>query len=354
MTYIEEYFWNGQWGMLKYVTPKYAAPPYGMKWSPPKGTTIPAEWVFDNNHKVDIDKLTEHGTVTYDAYGWRIIYDKDAKTLRVEITKWPQGYWGLYGFARELNYLRTNCPAARLGHQVSFHARIGEYWRKYQYIAIDLDTPSPQHIIDQEHNAIVVLCREHPAVTLDLGIPENNSDEVEFAQSYRALIRDKDVADQRRYYHAVKHTKTDFTVGQLESLGGLAISWGTFDHLPMVLHRPPREGVYHAQGTPGKYTLNLMDADRFRYVIKEEAYDGHGSRIFKMVAIDYRVVDNVQNERRTNGGFSGMVFVALIGKEYTGQWWMHYLPPTHVNRSIAACERWILHTDGHDRLMAEA
>jgi len=58
-------------------------------------------------------------------------------------------------------------------------------------------------------------------------------------------------------------------------------------------------------------------------------------------------------ERREYEGeeFNRIRVVALYGKDETGQYWLHHLPPFYANASILACKTWLLDMSKDDVLI---
>ncbi|MEM0299090.1 MAG: hypothetical protein QXU79_04010 [Candidatus Micrarchaeaceae archaeon] len=89
-----------------------------------------------------------------------------------------------------------------------------------------------------------------------------------------------------------------------------------------------------------KYILSIPKSPYLRAVVKSKGYDLSGSLIFKVIIVSTE--------------FALIHQVFLIGKEYTGQWWMHSLPPEYWNKSIAMCERWLLGLKKGDTIVRES
>lgn len=95
--------------------------------------------------------------------------------------------------------------------------------------------------------------------------------------------------------------------------------------------------------TQTQYYLEIPEHNEaVKYALLGSGYDLAGSVVYKMC--EYRVVSNI--EVRIDGAY-------LFGKEYTGQVWMHRIPPMLWNASIDTCERWILNISKDDKVVEE-
>ncbi|MEM4104697.1 MAG: hypothetical protein QXF80_06865, partial [Thermoplasmatales archaeon] len=119
------------------------------------------------------------------------------------------------------------------------------------------------------------------------------------------------------------------TVNDIENLGLKIVKNYSYDY--------PYAELYKNKNN--EYELKIPSyKGNYNFLVKDKSYDLSGSVIFKCLVVQ---------------GL-GIEHVFLLGKEYTGQWWMHSLPPGYWNRSIASCERWLLEMRRGDILVSES
>ncbi|MEM3844092.1 hypothetical protein [Metallosphaera sp.] len=124
------------------------------------------------------------------------------------------------------------------------------------------------------------------------------------------------------------HNKYGYDLSQIVNYGGLEIH-----HESCVLYAS-------VTSSHGKYVLTLPENPLLKVIVKSKGYDLAGSVIFKVLIV--------------NQNLSLIHQLFLIGKEYTGQWWLHNLPPTYWNKSISQCERWLLELKKDDIIVSES
>lgn len=114
-------------------------------------------------------------------------------------------------------------------------------------------------------------------------------------------------------------------------------NWG---EVPVWLNKHPDRLLYelHVQRFAFGCTVE--------YVVQEKGYDLAGSTIFKVVA--YNKHEDRKPEKMDLRG------IFLIGKEYTGQWWLHYVPKEYWDASIEECEAWLLNIPEDEQIVKVA
>jgi len=85
---------------------------------------------------------------------------------------------------------------------------------------------------------------------------------------------------------------------------------------------------------------------RRKLVIQRYIRDLFGNIIFKLVLFYERESRHLKEDYYVEG-------VALLGRDETGQLWMHFLPPLYYLASIEACERWLFRMRREDVLVAQ-
>ncbi|MEM4104690.1 MAG: hypothetical protein QXF80_06830 [Thermoplasmatales archaeon] len=87
------------------------------------------------------------------------------------------------------------------------------------------------------------------------------------------------------------------------------------------------------------YILCLPNRNSHSILVESKTFNSLGDVIFKVVIV--RDNDEVHQ-------------VFLIGREYTGEWWMHSLPLGYWRKSIIQCERWLLNLKKGDIIVGES
>ncbi|MEM5784837.1 MAG: hypothetical protein QXF15_03825, partial [Candidatus Aenigmatarchaeota archaeon] len=105
-----------------------------------------------------------------------------------------------------------------------------------------------------------------------------------------------------------------YSVGDLEALGGLKVRAVNTVQFAGLLRKRNWKNT------------RLRIPKGGELVIKEKGYDMAGSIVWKAILLVPR--------------YPYIRQVFLLGKEYTGQWWLHTVPPEYWNKSLAECERW--------------
>lgn len=132
--------------------------------------------------------------------------------------------------------------------------------------------------------------------------------------------------------------KSKYTLEDILKFGGLKLSNNEYYYAN--IQRAGNNWDVDVDYVMGKYVLFLPTGYKYSIVVKEMKYDLSGSVIFKVVIVG--------NE------YDKVLQVFLIGKEYTGQWWLHSLPTGYWNKSIEQCERWLLGMRRGDVLVSES
>jgi len=84
----------------------------------------------------------------------------------------------------------------------------------------------------------------------------------------------------------------------------------------------------------------------YKLVIQKYVRDLFGNIIFKLVLFLERENEYLEEDY-------WVWAVALLGKDETGQRWMHFLPPRYYLASIEACERWLFRMSKEDIMVAQ-
>jgi len=85
----------------------------------------------------------------------------------------------------------------------------------------------------------------------------------------------------------------------------------------------------------------------YKLVIQKYIRDLFDNIIFKLVLFSARENEYLEEDYYVEA-------VALLGRDETGQLWMHFLPPRYYLASIEACERWLFRMDKEDVIVAQA
>ena len=85
----------------------------------------------------------------------------------------------------------------------------------------------------------------------------------------------------------------------------------------------------------------------YKLVIQKYIRDLFDNIIFKLVLFSVRENEYLEEDYYVEA-------VALLGRDETGQLWMHFLPPRYYLASIEACERWLFRMDKEDVIVAQA
>jgi len=85
----------------------------------------------------------------------------------------------------------------------------------------------------------------------------------------------------------------------------------------------------------------------YKLVIQKYIRDLYGNIIFKLVLFSERKSEYLEEDYWVEA-------VALLGRDETGQLWMHFLPPRYYLATIEACERWLFRMDKEDVMVAQA
>jgi hypothetical protein len=347
-----QYFWTGEHRIHRWLNPRYMAPYYGMKWEPPAGVTMDPLKMLDSDVNIKyMDDMTAHGTVTYDAFGVTVKWDKDRDTVTISYNG-DRSLWNKYAYwdaCWKINNLAWAMPCNVL-YGEGKHVHWGAYlFGQHEWTRRTVGWPRTKEIvlsIYKKHSAYPldnILTVLNEPVEIHLRDFEAN---LPLKARYDALTATINADARKRhakYLKAIYAHDTGRSLMEFTELGLHLVPGLMYTDFPLTLIPPGRafDGVHD-----NKYVLTFEEEKR--YLIQEEGYDGHGSRIWKVVSLRQAKPDNAI------GGMEDVVSVCLIGKEYTGQWWMHYLPKFYATQSIAACERWILDTGREDELIAEA
>jgi len=84
----------------------------------------------------------------------------------------------------------------------------------------------------------------------------------------------------------------------------------------------------------------------YKLVIQKYIWDLFGNVIFKLVLFSERENEYLEEDYYVEA-------VALLGRDETGQLWMHFLPPRYYLASIEACERWLFGMSKEDVMVAQ-
>jgi len=89
-----------------------------------------------------------------------------------------------------------------------------------------------------------------------------------------------------------------------------------------------------------------VSMEGYKLVIQKYVRDLFGNVIFKLVLFSERENEYLKEDYYVEA-------VALLGKDETGQLWMHFLPPFYYLASIEACERWLFGMSREDVMVMQ-
>ncbi|MEM3860799.1 MAG: hypothetical protein QW478_15625 [Candidatus Micrarchaeaceae archaeon] len=153
------------------------------------------------------------------------------------------------------------------------------------------------------------------------------------------IMKNKEIAEEskrkflgmiEKQYNIVKKKvgRGKYTAGDLEKLGGLKVRAVSTVIFADLLRKRSWKNT------------RLRIPKGSEIIIKEKGYDLAGSIVWKAILL----VPRYPYIRQT----------FLVGKEYTGTWWLHTVPPEYCKKSLAECERWILNLRDGDVVVSEA
>ncbi|MEM4067486.1 MAG: hypothetical protein QXV17_11595 [Candidatus Micrarchaeaceae archaeon] len=168
----------------------------------------------------------------------------------------------------------------------------------------------------------IYLFRGKNRIYLDNIIERNRDISIKSREKYLGMIE--------KQYKIVKKKigKGKYSAGDLEAFGGLKVRAVSTVNFVDILRKRSWKNV------------RLRIPKSGELVIKEKGYDMAGSVVFKCVLLVPR--------------YPYIRQVFLVGKEYTGQWWMHSVPPEYWKKSLAECERWVLNLRDGDVVVQES
>ena len=161
-----------------------------------------------------------------------------------------------------------------------------------------------------------------------------------YGKQFDKYAREQEATVKRLSTLRMNAFKERYDFAELEDMG-LKITEHTPDYRDSIQIQPPADQRGWRRGPisvpiaifrndDGSYRMEKFTGDEYRYSIVERGFDTRGSVIYKVIV-------------RTMGYSKWNIErVALFGKEYTGQWWLHFLPPLSWLWHIDACERWLL------------
>ncbi|MEM3844088.1 hypothetical protein [Metallosphaera sp.] len=135
---------------------------------------------------------------------------------------------------------------------------------------------------------------------------------------------------EKNQYEKIKKRvgKGRYSAGDLEALGGLKVRAVNTVQFAGILRKKNWKNV------------RLRIPKDGQIIIKEKGYDMAGSIVWKAILLVPR--------------YPYIRQVFLLGKEYTGQWWLHSVPPEYWKKSLAECERWVLNLKDGDVVVQES
>ncbi|MEM4067483.1 MAG: hypothetical protein QXV17_11580 [Candidatus Micrarchaeaceae archaeon] len=242
----------------------------------------------------------------------RIVYNRESGEMTVNIIT-NLGHQYLYYVFKELfNNLKDFVPKNSKGVRWGF-SDVLHIWKDRFVTKIDLYGG----VKGARKYTCVYLFRGENIIYLD-DIDKNEENYIKTSSKYSEL--------QNKYFNRFKNKiKKKYELSDILSYGGLKAEGGEF-HARIV--RDERGGQVL------KYPFEA------ELVVTEQGYDLAGSIIWKCVALD------------KDYPYIRQVF--LIGKEYTGYWWLHTVPPDYWDKSLAECERWLLNLGDDDVVVSEA
>jgi len=105
---------------------------------------------------------------------------------------------------------------------------------------------------------------------------------------------------------------------------------------------PVKQQGYNVNFELDENILNVP-MEGYKLVIQKYILDLFGNIIFKLV-----LFSELDDEREYY-----VSAVALLGRDETGQLWMHFLPPLYYLASIDACERWLFGMNKEDIMVTQ-
>lgn len=347
----EDYFWTGHHKIYRSWLAPYMSPYRYMQWIPPKSMRLDPKKIFDGStNREYMDKITSHGTVHMNQGHIKFAWDKDKQTLTIDPGDHrvaTDNLWAARWISDYITALGRRMPCQHMfGNSIhtDFHSYIAPDWPRRKTVIIEVE----DHMTMQPHSyhttKYVYRFPLISKVTIDLATPGNNA---WMQEKYDQIMWAYNESRQRginRFVDRIMKTRTSYDIMDLSGFGGISIAT---DNNTRSLQFPARMiqpgGFFDSTIDDDNYVLAI--SPKHKYNVQEEGFDGHGSHIWKIVSymMDTLHVPNTP-----------VVSVFLIGKEYTGQWWMHYLPPFYANARIPSCERWILQANRDDVLISEA
>jgi len=358
-TTFARYFWNG----IVYHDlnkPPYINPPfYGIRWIPPKGMKINPKLIFNDGYNKEhqhispcdyVKSLTQHGKVIIENL---VEWNKDEDTLTIIL---PDRYLN-YSDAKHISKIINS-----LGTEYKHHNEDGIDFYIYEFINTANGKYGLEFTLRIDNK---IRCAEFTTIldkktTIYLKEIDKNID------TFKALILTHNnviIKNINKYIKSIK-TNNQYTISDLLKLGNLTVN--------MPEYANANSGLFTlTRFNDNNYILFLPfinqaieDNDGIRQmVIRNKVYSPSGSVIFQLVSY-YMPSQNPPSYKSKTEDLGHTILrknnylriedVVLIGKEYTGQWWMHHLPPFYANLSIQACERWIFNITKDDKIIKEA
>ncbi|MEM4058431.1 MAG: hypothetical protein QXZ12_06890 [Thermoplasmata archaeon] len=266
------------------------------------------------------------GTVIYDGlYGVKYIWNKDENTLTII----PKHRFYHYNEAHWIRY-----EIYKLGNAYQFikWSKYDDPNKVYSFSSEVTRANSHEYAIKlslQDYTDRIYTILSEP-LKIDLNNVHNN--EETFNKLYDEFKAYKS-KNSNAFIMNVKKSK--YTIQDILNLGDIKVKKirdkdSYIQHIELV-----RKNDYELLKKYYELQIPELNDD---LIIKDYTYDASGNHIFKII----NTFENV------------FIDVVLLGKEYTGQWWMHYLPPFYWNAKISTCERWILNIKKDDEIIKDA